>query len=149
MKELSYYLPEIILLVLVTIALLWGILVIRDLLRHSRGNVTCLHCKGASSKISRYPYLFLLPLSFGEQYEDAEHYLPAHMVPIAGKEEIPTRRRACFVEVYRCPQCDTRQVAVTDFLQVRGREYPKGSYTLPYEPFYHLIEEWKRNQLEA
>ena len=146
-SDFSYYLPEILLAILVTIALGWVILVIRDLFRRSKGGITCLHCKGVSNKISRHPYLFLLPISFGDKYEHAASYLPSHMIPISRKEEIPTGRRACWVEVYSCPQCDTKQVLITDFLQVRGTEHLEGSYHLPYEPFYSLIEAWKQTQL--
>ena len=144
LHDIGFYLPEIIFAVLVTVALIGVILMVRDQFRYSNGKITCLHCKGASNKISRHPYLFFLLFSFGDQYEDAASYLPSHMTPISRKEDIPTGRRACWIEVYSCPQCSSKQVMITDFLQVRGTEHSKGTYVLPYAPFYSLIEAWKQ-----
>ena len=69
-SNFSYYLPEILLAILVTIALGWVILVIRDLFRHSKGGITCLHCKGVSNKISRH----LLPsFSYDTDFQEGRN----------------------------------------------------------------------------
>lgn len=143
MMNLTYYLPEILLGGLAATALIWGILFVRSLLLNSKGKTACRHCKGIASKTSEHPYLFLLPISFGVKYEDPEHYLISHMEPILSKSQIPSGRRACWVTVYCCPKCGSRQVEVTDFLQVRGEECLEGTYIFSYEPFQPLIERWK------
>jgi len=141
--DFTYYLPEIVFAVILAIALIWGVCFIREMVLHSRGKSTCVYCKRTTSKVSPKKYLFLLPLSFGATYGDAEHYLPNHLMPIMGTGQIPTGRRACWVELYSCSQCGRQQVAVTDFLLVRGAEDVKGTYLLPYEPFERLIERWE------
>lgn len=140
---LTYYLPEIILAVVVAAVLIWGVCFIREMVLHSKGKTTCVYCKHSTSKVSSKKYLFLLPISFGTTYEDAKHYLPSHLRPIMGTDQIPTGRRACWVELYTCSKCGKEQVAVTDFLLVRGTEDVKGTYQLPYEPFQNLIERWE------
>ena len=141
--NLTYYLPEILFGVLVAAALIWGILLIRSLYLNSKGKATCRHCKGVASKTSEQPYLFLLPISFGAKYEDAENYLLSHMKPIREKSQIPSGRRACWVTVYCCQKCNRKQVEITDFLQVRGNENLEGTYTFSYEPFEPFIQQWK------
>lgn len=139
---LAYYLPGIIFVVLALAALIWAGFFIRDSLRGKRGEATCMYCKAAASKISPHTCLFLLPISFGDVYSDAQSYLRAHMIPIMGKEQIPSGRRACYVDVYSCPRCDKKQITVKDFLQVRGEDYDKGHYVFAYEPFQPLLEAW-------
>lgn len=141
--DFTYYLPEILLALFAAAALIWGVGFIREMVLLSKGNSTCVHCKHTTSKVSPKKYLFLLPISFGTTYEDAEHYLPAHLRPIMGTDHIPTGKRACWVEAYACSRCGRQQVTVTDFLLVRGVEDVKGTYTLPYEPFEKLIDRWE------
>ena len=142
MDDLIYYLPQIILGIVAAAVFIWVIFFIRELIRNSHGKSTCIHCKKAAEKVSPEPYLFLLPVSFGDKYEDAEQYLPSHMRPIMSTRQIPTGRMACRLEVYGCSHCGKRQVTVTDFLLVRGEEDIKRTYELPYEPFGPLIESW-------
>lgn len=144
MDELVYYLPVIILVIVVAAALFWGVEIVREVIRAKRGEITCMYCKAAASKSSQREYLFLIPISFGDQYGDAENYLRSHMRPIMGKDQIPTGQRACKLELYRCSKCDKEQVGITDFLQVRGEEYTKGCYVFSYESFRTLLEEWER-----
>lgn len=140
--DFTYYLPELLLGGAVAAFLIWGAFFARELFRHSRGGATCVHCQAAASKITTPPYLFLLPISFGAKYEDAQNYLLTHMKPILGKEEIPSGRRACHVEVCQCSKCGKKQVQVTDFLQVRGEETLEGTYHFPLEPFQPLLSRW-------
>ncbi|MCI8886878.1 MAG: hypothetical protein HFG70_02220 [Hungatella sp.] len=142
MTALTYYLPQIIFGILAAVVLVWLVFFIRELILRSHGKAVCIHCKKAAEKVSPEPYLFLLPVSFGDKYEDAEQYLPSHMRPIASEQMIPSGRRACRLEVYSCGHCGKRYVIITDFLPVRGEEYIKGIYELPYEPFQPLIERW-------
>lgn len=137
---MTYYLPEIMMMLLAVGALVLAVCFFRDLFRGKNGESTCIYCKAAASKVSQQPYLFLLPVFFGEQYEDAENYLRSHMIPIMGKEQIPSGRRACYVEVHSCSKCDKKQVVITDFLQVRGEDYIKGNYVFAYETFRPLLE---------
>lgn len=141
--DLTYYLPEIIFGLIVVVALIWGVCFVREMFLFSKGKTTCVYCKKTTFKDSPKKYLFLLPISFGTTYEDAEHYLPSHLMPIMGTDHIPTGRRACWVELYRCGRCGKEQVTVTDFLLVRGVEDVKGTYPLPYEPFQRLIDRWE------
>ena len=140
---MSYYLPGIIVLVVLVAVILFLISFIRNFIREKNGKTTCLKCKAAAPKISQYPYLFLIPVSFGDVYSDAENYLRTHMMPIMDKRQIPTGRRACKVEVFECPRCNNRQVEITDFLQVRGEECPKSYYNFAYESFRPLLEAWE------
>ena len=128
--DLTYYLPEIIFGLIVVVALIWGVCFVREMFLFSKGKTTCVYCKNTTFKDSPKKYLFLLPISFGTTYEDAEHYLPSHLMPIMGTDHIPTGRRACWVELYRCGRCGKEQVTVTDFLLVRGVEDVKGTYLL-------------------
>lgn len=145
--SLTYYLPMAVLVLAIGAAVVWGIFFVRELLRGKRGESTCMYCNAPASKVSRYTYLFLIPVSFGETYEDAEDYLLSHMKPIRGKEQIPSGRRACYVEVYGCPRCDKKHVVVKDFLQVRGEDCTEAVYEFAYEPFRPLLEAWEqRNQ---
>ena len=141
--DITYYLPEIIFCLIVVVALIWGVCFVREMFLFSKGKTTCVYCKKTTFKDSPKKYLFLLPISFGTTYEDAEHYLPSHLMPIMGTDHIPTGRRACWVELYRCGRCGKEQVTVTDFLLVRGVEDVKGTYLLPYEPFQRLIDRWE------
>ena len=61
-----------------------------------------MYCKAEAAKALPRTYLFLLPVSFGDTYENAEKYLLTHMTPIMGREQIPSGRRACKVEVHSC-----------------------------------------------
>lgn len=141
--DFAYYLPEIIFGIIVIAALIWGVCFIRQMFLYSKGKTTCVYCKHTTTKDSPQKYLFLLPISFGTVYEDAEHYLPSRLKPIMGTNQIPTGRRACWIERYACSRCGRQQVTVTDFLLVRGTEDVKGTYLLPYEPFQRLIERWE------
>lgn len=143
MGELAYYLPEIIFGGFALVAIIWGILFIRDMIRHSGGKATCVGCKGTASKLTTPQYLFLLPISFGTKYDDPESYLRSHMVPILRKDQIPTGRRACHVDVYQCEKCGKKQVNITDFLQVRGEESLEATYAFPYENFEPLLKRWE------
>lgn len=143
MSSLTYYIPIVIVLVVIAAVALFLFTFIRNLIREKRGQSTCLKCKAAASKTTRYPYLFLIPVSFGDVYNDAENYLRTHMRPIMNKGQIPTGQRACKVEVFDCPRCNNRQVEITDFLQVRGEESPKSYYDFAYEPFRPLLEAWE------
>lgn len=147
--KLFYYLPEIICVAALAAVLVFGLFFVRDLFRKKKGESSCIYCKAAAAKISRYPYLFLIPVSFGEIYEEPEKYLLSHMRPIAGKEQIPTGMRACYVEVYSCTGCDKKHVVVKDFLQVRGEDHIKEIHEFAYEPFRPLLEAWEEtNQVQ-
>lgn len=139
----TYYLPYIIFAVVIIAAIIWGADIVRDVLRAKRGEITCISCKAAVPKSSQREYLFLIPVSFSDQYDNPESYLRSHMKPIMGKDQIPTGQRACKAEVYRCPQCGKDQVGIIDFLQVRGEEYTRGSYVFAYESFRTLLEAWE------
>lgn len=141
MDNLVYYFLIIIFVIIVVAALVLGPGIVREVLRANRGEITCIYCKAAASKSSQQEYLFLIPISFGNQYGDAENYLRSHMRPIAGKDQIPIGQRACRAEIYRCSQCGKAQVEITDFLQVRGEEYIKKCYVFSYESFRHLLED--------
>ena len=141
--DITYYLPEIIFAVLAAAALIWAVCFMREMILLSRGKVTCVHCRHTTPKNSPKKYLVLLPISFGTTYEDAEHYLPSHLQPVMGIDQIPTGRRACWVELYSCGRCGREQVSVTDFLLVRGVEDVKKTYILPSEPFQKLIDRWE------
>lgn len=144
-----YYLPEIILLAALAAVVVFGVCFAKDLFWRKKGESSCIYCKAAAAKISRYPYLFLIPVSFGETYEEPEKYFLSHMRPITGKEQIPTGMRACYVEVYNCTGCDKKHVVVKDFLQVRGEDHIKEIYEFAYEPFRPLLEAWEEtNQVQ-
>lgn len=147
--SLTEYLPEIIIAVVVIAVLAWVASFIKILIREKRGQITCIHCKAAADKISRYPYLFLLPVTFGNHYSDPENYLLKNMYPIMGKEQIPTGQRACKVEVFSCPRCNKQLVEITDFLLVRGEECPEEYHTFDHDKFRPLLESWEgiRNSL--
>lgn len=147
LSELLYYLPGILFAVFATVAAVWAVFFIRELLRQSKNQVSCLSCKAAAEKTSRQGYLFLLPLSFGDTYEEPQRYLLSHMVPIRTASQIPTGRRACRVEVFTCPRCGKKQVAITDFLLVRGNEDRKQYHIFAYEPFRPLLEAWTEQNL--
>lgn len=144
--DLMYYLPEVLVIAAIAAVLIWGFFFVRSMLRSKRGEATCRACKGIAERDFRYneEYLFALPVAFGDRYENAERYLPAHMVPIADKTQIPLGRRACRVKVYRCTQCENRQAEVVDFLQVRGEEYEKGRYEMDLELLRPLLEDWEQ-----
>lgn len=144
-SDLMYYLPELLLLLAVAAAAVWGFFFARSMLRNRAGKDTCPVCKGIAEKDFRYnePYLFALPLSFGDTYESAERYLPSHMIPIRDKTQIPLGRRACWVTVYRCTQCQNLHAVVVDFLQVRGEESVKGRYDMDFQLLRPLLEQWE------
>lgn len=141
--EFTYYLPEILFGILALAAVIWGVSLIIDLSRGKKGEASCIHCKGTAVKEPYGPCLFLLPLHFGETYEDSEEFLRRNMKPINSKEQIPTGMRACWLDVYRCRRCDKRQVQITDFLDVRGEENVKKCYNFSYETFRPLVEQWR------
>lgn len=143
MAGLSYYLPVIIIGAVVVAALVFGVYFIREYLRIRKDGSTCIYCKAEAAKDSPRTYLFLLPISFGDTYDNAEKYLLSHMVPIRGREQIPTGRRACKVEVHCCKKCSKRQVVIEDFLLVRGEDYLKEYYKFAYETFRPLLEKWE------
>lgn len=139
MKYLCY-LPEVIVLLSLAGAA-WFLIGFLRAVADGLGNITrCIACKEKTAMETGYPRLFLLPISFGDTYEHPEAYLSANMIPIQSKDQIPSGKRACRVEVYRCPACGTRQVEITDFLLVRGEESMKGRYSFSYEPFARVFE---------
>lgn len=143
MASLSYYLPVIIAAAVIGAVVVFGIYFIREYLRIRRNGSTCMYCKAEAAKDSPRTYLFLLPVSFGDTYDNAEKYLLSHMVPIRGREQIPTGRRACKVDVHTCSRCNKRQVVIEDFLLVRGEDYMKEYYIFAYEKFRPLLEKWE------
>ncbi len=143
MANLSYYLPILIIVVVIGVVLVFGIYFLREYLRIRKNGSTCIYCKAEAAKESPRTYLFLLPISFGDTYDNAEKYLLSHMVPIMGREQIPTGRRACKIEVHLCSKCNKRQVVIEDFLLVRGEDYMKEYYKFSYEKFHPLLERWE------
>ncbi len=143
MANLSYYLPILIIVVVIGVVLVFGIYFLREYLRIRKNGSTCIYCKAEAAKESPRTYLFLLPISFGDTYDNAEKYLLSHMAPIMGREQIPTGRRACKIEVHLCSKCNKRQVVIEDFLLVRGEDYMKEYYKFSYEKFYPLLERWE------
>ncbi len=141
--EFTYYLPEILFGAMALAAAVWGIGLAMELSRGKKGEASCIYCKGKAVKEPYGPCLFLLPLHFGETYEDSEEFLRRNMQPIYKKEQIPTGMRACWLEVYRCERCENRQVKITDFLDVRGEEHVKKCYDFSYESFRPLVEQWR------
>lgn len=146
MAGLSYYLPVIIIAGVVIAALVLGIAFIREYLRVRKNGSSCMYCKAEAAKALPRTYLFLLPVSFGDTYENAEKYLLSHMVPIMGREQIPSGRRACKVEVHCCSKCSKRQVVIEDFLLVRGEDYLKEYYIFAYEKFRPLLDAWEETE---
>lgn len=140
---MNFYIPAFIAIVVVIVIIWVAFALIRGAIREKRGQSTCIKCKAAASKITQYPYLFLLPLSFGDTYSDAENYLRAHMTPIMDRRQIPTGKRACKVDVYECPRCNTRQAEITDFLLVRGADCNEGHYKFSYDSFRSVLEAWE------
>lgn len=138
-----YYMPEILFIIAAIFAVFGIIYLVRALTADKEGQILCRKCQAPAVKSSYRTFLFLIPASFDQVYEDPEGYLSRNMKPIAGKEQIPTGRRACWLEVFTCTKCDERQVRIRDFLQVRGEEYLKGTYILPYESFRLLTEQWE------
>ena len=143
--HLPYYLPVIVLAVVIGAVVVFGILIAKERQREKRGESACIYCKADAPRISQHTYLFLLPVFFGALYEDAQNYLLSNMKPIRGTEQIPTGMRACYVEVYLCPRCDKKHVAVRDFLRVRGEDHIQRIYRFPYEPFRPLMDSWEQN----
>lgn len=144
MGGLSYYIPAAAVTVAAVAAVCWIAVFIRNIIREKRGQTTCMKCKAAALKITAYPYLFLIPVLFGDVYNNAEEYLRTHMTPVLSKQQIPTGQRACMAAVFECPRCGCKQVEITDFLQVRGESYAKGHYKFAYEAFAPLLEDWER-----
>lgn len=142
MASLSYYLPVIVIVIVIGAALVFGISFLREYLRIRKDGSSCIYCKAEAARESQRPYLFLLPVSFGDTYENAEKYLLSHMVPIMGREQIPTGRRACKAEVHICSKCNKRQVVIEDFLLVRGEDCLKEYYKFSYEKFRPLLDSW-------
>ena len=143
MGSLSYYLPVIIILVVIGAVIVFGISFIREYVRIKKDGSTCMYCKAEAAKALPRTYLFLLPVSFGDTYENAEKYLLTHMTPIMGREQIPSGRRACKVEVHSCSKCSKKQVIIEDFLLVRGEDYLKEYYKFAYEKFRPLLVAWE------
>ncbi len=141
--DFIYYLPEILFGALALAAVIWAIALVRDLRRGNYGEAGCIHCRGTAVKEGYGPCLFLLPLHFGETYDNSEEYLRTHLRPIYSKDQIPTGMRACWLEVYRCGRCDKRQVKITDFLEVRGEENVERTHVFDYESFRPLIDQWR------
>ncbi len=149
MAGLSYYLPVIIIAVVVVAAIVMGRSVIRDYLRVKKNGSTCMYCKGEAARALPRNYLFLLPVSFGDTYENAENYLLTHMVPIMSREQIPSGRRACKAEVHSCSKCGKKQIIIEDFLLVRGEDYMKEYYVFAYEKFRSLLDAWEETERRA
>ena len=105
-----YYMPEILFVIAAVIAVFGVISLIRALAADTEGKILCRKCQAPAVKSSTRTYLFLIPASFEQEYGDPEGYLSRNMKPIAGKEQIPTGRRACWLEVFTCTKCDERQV---------------------------------------
>ena len=143
MADLSYYLPILIIVIVIGVVLVFGVYFLREYLRIRKNGSTCIYCKAEAAKESPRTYLFLLPISFGDTYDNAEKYLLSHMVPIMGREQIPTGRRAWKIEGHLCSKCNKRQVVIEDFLLVRGEDYMKEYYKFSYEKFHPLLERWE------
>lgn len=149
MGSFSYYLPIIVVIVVIAAVIIFGRSFIREYLRIKKNGSTCMYCKAEAAKVLPRTYLFLLPISFGDTYDDAEKYLLSHMVPIMGKDQIPTGRRACKIEVHGCSKCSKRQVVIEDFLLVRGEDYMKEYYVFDYEKFRPLLDAWEALEQKA
>lgn len=146
--DLTYYLPAIVILIFIAAIVVAGISIAKERQREKRGVSACIYCKADAPRISQDTYLFLIPIFFGDTYEDAQNYLLSNMKPIGGTEQIPTGMRACYVEVYLCPRCDKKHVAVRDFLRVRGEDHIQRIYRFPYEAFRPLLEGWELYTLD-
>lgn len=98
----------------------------RERQRERRGESICIYCKTLAPRFLEKTYLFLIPVFFGDTYENAENFLRTNRKPIMVTEQIPTGMRACFVGIHRCPRCDRQHVLVKDFLRVRNENFIKG-----------------------
>lgn len=137
-----------ILAVVLVVGVIVGILTAKERRLSRRGESVCIYCKTAAPRISQNTYLFLIPVFFGDVYQDAEKYLLSHMKPIGSTEQIPTGMRACYVEVYQCPQCGRRHVVVKDFLRVRSEDSIKQIYQFSYESFRPMLDAWEQSILQ-
>lgn len=63
MGSLSYYLPVIIILVVIGAVIVFGISFIREYVRIKKDGSTCMYCKAEAAKALPRTYLFLLPVS--------------------------------------------------------------------------------------
>lgn len=137
------YLPEAM-AVIGLIGVAWFFIHLAGLIIHSaRGTAQCPKCRGKMYKDGTEQYLFLLPVFFGDTYENAENFLLHNLKPIASLDDIPSGQRAVRAVIYRCSTCSKKQVDFTDFLLVRGSEDFRGRYFFSYEPFAGLLNEWK------
>ena len=102
-------------------------------------NPKCSKCKGPMH-LER-EHLYLLPISFDEEHEESAEYYLSNAVRIDSGEEIPTGRRACYINVFRCDDCSHREISVVDFLKVREDELPKSAGCYPYEQFEEFLSE--------
>lgn len=98
----------------------------------------CKQCKGIMT--SNQQYLALLPIMFDETHEESAVYYQNNTVPIEDEEQIPTGRRACYMNIFQCGSCTNKMVSVIDFLKVRDQYLIKGGDTYPYEEFRTYIE---------
>lgn len=139
------YLPEVM-AVIGLIGVAWFVVhLIGQILHTAHGTSQCPDCRGKMYREETVPYLFLLPVFFGDTYENTETFLLRNLTPIASLDDIPSGQRAVRAVIYRCSVCNKKQVEFTDFLLVRGSEDVRGSRQFSYEPFAGLLNDWKLN----
>jgi len=106
-------------------------------LAEKKGNI-CDACKGNMIEVSEH--LRMLPVRFDESHDRSSAYYMHSTMAIDDISQVPTGSRACKIFLLQCQNCGIKEVAVMDFLPVRGQEVLKNADIFPYEEFREFYE---------
>lgn len=102
-----------------------------------KGNI-CDACKGSMIEVSEH--LRMLPVRFDESHDRSSEYYIHSTMAIDDISQVPAGSRACKIFLLQCQNCGCKEVAVMDFLPVRGQEILKNADVFPYEKFREFYE---------
>ncbi|MBQ4524034.1 MAG: hypothetical protein IJA10_13950 [Lachnospiraceae bacterium] len=118
-------------IVLGMIIVLFVVMKDMDLKSHTH----CFECKHKLQAVTELDALFYIPAEEDQKYENPLPYLAQNMIRISSVQDIPPKKRGCYVCCYSCPNCSNRIVRIADFLPKPGSCQWKESYYFDLQEF--------------
>lgn len=132
------WLPGIAFFLVIFARFIWP-LILRGIIKaaEKKGNI-CDACKGSMIEVSEH--LRMLLVRFDESHDRSSEYYIHSTMAIDDISQVPAGSRACKIFLLQCQNCGCKEVAVMDFLPVRGQEILKNADVFPYEEFRVFYE---------
>ena len=112
----------------------------------TKDHTRCSNCFTKMQPMTETDSLFYIPAEGDEQYDNPFQYLTKNMVKVANINEIPAKKRGCYVCIYKCDNCNKRIIRIADFKLSFGTCDWKNSYYFDLSEFMQAKEQADFNQ---